>query len=359
MSTVSARWYTWLSTMVILACPLAAQHNLIIQTLGFDAHVGKNIFIYVTKATLEIADVKYTIQSSQQTFTLLCLEDTTFYTVNIFVDANSNGMYDGSSTDPSWKSTVDTYVAGDKLIELQLTSEMSAITYPVSQPPSVLTTTSAGSWNNRTFKTTGPAEAQFELNALAQTSSGSITFRGGAFGQPNPVTMAGSGTYNAGQRNSTLTMAAPFSGALNFDYGKIEGTITYAVLGVSVAISGTYGADQMMFSYTMSGVFSANGYVVLHTTASTSVNDQATVARTSTHTTPFPASSHATVDVNPASGLVRAVHVVDAAGNIMELPWFATDRSVGVQVRELPCGLFSIVIIQDKTTIMLPLLIAH
>lgn len=185
---------------------------------------------------------------------------------------------------------------------------------------------------------------------------GSLTVQGGAFGQPKPVTFNGSGPYDTHKEYGTLDISAPFSGSIVFDYGKVNGTISFYALNSVVNIYGVYGADQIMYTYVINGAIAANGYMVLRKTG---VNSVPTSQITSRIGTSFLASAQFDVSVNDGSGMVVDVYAVNTIGQSIPLPWVASDQNVEVQVRDLPVGLYTVVLVRKLGLQTATVMVAH
>lgn len=345
-------------TMMIASASLAlAQYNLVVEYSGLDNYVGKHLFVRVTKVTLEIANVRGMVNAPSGSLSMFCLEDTSSYQVEIFVDGNDNDAYDGIETDPSWLMLVTNFPGKDQTVSISMTRPQKEINYPLPPIFSTLETTHRGRWTNLTFGTSGPATATFTRSAQTSTINGNITVTGGAFGQPGPITFAGTGEFDLAGRTGTLNMIAPYGGTITMDHGFLTGTITYPSVGVTMAIQGTYADNQIMYTYTMSGAFTANGYMVMGTESATNVAHHEIATQQQLHITPLPAQTHATITFNPASGAVTSVSAFDASGARVALPWTSNEQTVDVNLTSVLSGVVAIEVSQQRATNRIPLLI--
>lgn len=333
-----------------------AQYTLTVACNGFDQFIGSSMHLRVTEGSVEVADVLQPILVGNPEYRLFCLKDTSTYQLEMFVDANNNQKYDGVETDPSWRLPAFSVVGVDKDLAMSFSDATSAITYSRELSPPSLEIWYAGYWYNQTYSTTGPSNAKMSYDACTGSIYGSLTVQGGAFGQPQPVTFNGSGPYDTHKEYGTLDISAPFSGSIVFDYGKVYGTISFPALNSVVTINGVYGADQIMYTYVISGAIAANGYLVMHKTG---VNSVPTSQITSRLGTSFLASAQFDVSVNDGSGMVVDVYAVNTIGQSIPLPWVASAQNVEVQVRDLPVGLYTVVLVQKLGLQTVTVMVAH
>jgi hypothetical protein len=266
-------------------------------------------------------------------------------------DKNMNGRYDAPPTDHAWRQEIpSTITVDDVVVQYAHNTDFTDVNMPDPYTNfSVLDTEHLGTWNNLTFSTSGPALAEFTRNADAGTLNGSIRLEGGAFGSPNPFTISGSGAFDASAESGQMVADAPLTGTLDFTKGRVHGTLAYTAIGVSMAIEGNYGADQIMFTYTMSGAFTANGWVVLQTSVATDVAEEFSDqegARAGVQAYPIPAGTMLTLGVNPSLGLVRTVTAVAADGSSVNVEHHTSDTSVMVDVSNLASGPYTLVVDQ-------------
>jgi hypothetical protein len=135
--------------------------------------------------------------------------------------------------------------------------------------------------------------------------------------------------------------------------------ISYPAVGVNMAINGNFGDDQIMYTYVMTGAFSANGYIVLRAISATSVDEGDAVNGARAGAFPQPASSHVSIPVDDTHGAVTAITLVDAAGNTTGAPWQTAESSVSVDVSSYAPGMYMLCVQQVRGSNLSPLIIQH
>lgn len=266
-----------IAIFVISSISLSGQYRVNMNFSGMGPHVGKGLYVRIVEDSLpvvwEAASVKTIIDSPVMSLSILALLEGKSYNIGWFVDVNENGKYDQPPTDHAWSLRIP-LVMTSWSFDLPHNTFFTDIAYPNPSEtmPSFVSSEWNGTWTNKTFETQGPGNAFLQLDYVNQTIYGAITMEG-AFGSPTPITMSGTGPFYPDQNVATMNMDEPFAGTLTFSNGRVTGSISYTSVGAVMNIDGNYGYNQILFDYTMSGAFDAEGWFVLNRTQTTGITD--------------------------------------------------------------------------------------
>ena len=264
-----------LLSLALIPLGASAQQVLTLEFSDMTPHVGQRMGIRVVNSTsgAEAANVTIlSIPSAAFTQEIMCLEAGQTYSVDFYADLNGNGMYDAPPMDHAWRRSVEG--GSDQTIQFTHVLEFTDIAYPNVAPPfpNLVTSNWEGEWHNITFDSRGDATAMMTMNYEEGTMSGDITTEG-AFGNPQPITISGTGPFDPVADSATTTVDDPVPGTITYIRGVLTGELT-SELGVTLALNGHYGADQMAFTYEMTGAFQANGTFLMKRTTTTGVSEE-------------------------------------------------------------------------------------
>ena len=306
-------------------------------------HVGQQMGIRVVNSASGAEAAKLTIlaiPSADFTQEILCLEAGQSYNVDFYADLNGNGMYDPPPTDHAWRRTVEG--GSDQTIQFTHVLEFTDINWPNLETPfpNLVTSQWEGEWHNITFDSRGDATATMTMNYEEGTMSGDITTEG-AFGNPQPITISGTGPFDPVADSATTTVEQPVPGTITYIRGVLTGELT-SDLGVTLNLNGHYGADQMTFTYEMTGAFEANGTFLMKRSTTTNIEEQ-------------PAMTGAVIAPHPASSIVQitgidvvapcTITMTDLSGtlHLIRSVTLLTD-GVMLDVSSLPSGVYMLTI---------------
>lgn len=314
-----------IAIFVISSISLSGQYRVDMNFSGMGPHVGKGLYVRIVEDSLpvvwEAASVKTIIDSPDMSLSILALLEGKSYNIGWFVDVNENGKYDPPPTDHAWSLRIP-LVMTSWSFDLPHNTFFTDISYPNPSEtmPSFVSSEWSGTWTNKTFETQGTGNANLQLDYVNQTIYGTITMEG-AFGSPTPITMSGTGPFYPDQNVATMNMDEPFSGTLTFSNGRVTGSISYTSVGVVMDIDGNYGYNQILFDYTMSGIWGAEGWFVLHRTQTTDVTDNPSSATTNNENSRPEASvrtlgTQAQVEYTKELGTADNIIVYDVTGRM-------------------------------------------
>jgi len=265
-----------LALLMLIPNGLLAQHKLTVNVDNTSTFIGRQLAIRVVDVATAAEVIRYTesaIQGIEYTRQLLGLVQGHSYTVDLYIDKNGDGDYDAPPVDAAWRLMVDgvTADAAVHFVALNNTTDIMFPRKPLVQPH-YLTKTYVGSWNNLTYNTTGQATGTSTVNFEHGTADLSMTTNG-AFGIPAPITMNFTGTINNTGDSADLTPVAPASGYLRFVRGRVYGVVTLQSPSVMLEILGYTGDQQIMFTYSMTGAYTANGIMTMTQGTATGITD--------------------------------------------------------------------------------------
>ncbi|MBS1560110.1 MAG: T9SS type A sorting domain-containing protein [Bacteroidetes bacterium] len=267
------KWMLFVA-MFLCATALYAQQKLAITFIGMTPHVGQLFQLRVVDKASGLEAAHHTIPSlASASFTLemFCLEKGKSYAIDFYADLNKNGRYDAPPTDHAWRLTADN-VSANVNMDFMHNTTWTDIAYPSSPTsyPNHIEQAWSGTWKNLTFSTTGDIASTITFDFVTKRVTGSAT-TAGAFGNPSPITITAEGTFDPDADTAYLTPTAPASaqGNIRFQRGVLSGSISMS--GVTLALAGDYGTNQMAMTYAMSGAFTANGTMILQRGAVTGV----------------------------------------------------------------------------------------
>ena len=315
------------SLLILLLCCAAttaahAQFEIIIQFAGMTPHVDQMLGIRVTERTSGLEAAKVVIPKIKQAdfeVRILCGRADIDYNVDFFADLNKNGAYDPPPTDHAWRELVG-IINNHAVVEFQHNLNFTDIQWPPkSDPmPSKITRDYAGSWHNNTFDTDGDATASITWDYAAKKGSGTIT-TSGAFGNPTPITITATGSYDPVKDSMALSVQSPFVGVIFFIRGEVAGAITHPEFGVNLGLSGNSGDGQLMLNYDMSGGATADGYFSMQATNVTGV-DEEEEGGSDLSATPNPADDVLHIRWHEKDGEPVRLYLVNVAGMTVATP---------------------------------------
>ncbi|MBI2793933.1 MAG: hypothetical protein HYX66_04690 [Ignavibacteria bacterium] len=315
----------FLAIVALSGISLTAQYRLNMNFSGMGPHVGKWLYVRIvdnsSTQVWEAASIKTMIDSPELSVSILALLSGAPYKIDFFIDLNGNGRYEPPPTDHAWRLLIPP-VLDSVTINFAHNTDFTDIAFPnpSETTPSFISSEWNGTWTNKTFDTQGPGSANLQLDYVNQTIFGSITMEG-AFGNPAPITMTGTGPFDPVLNTATMTMDEPFSGTITFSNGKITGAITYSTLNVVINIDGNYGYNQILFDYRMSGAFDAVGWYVLNRTQTTGIADGSASTSTNFDKSRLKASASSVgnvvqVDYSAELGIADNIVVYDVVGRL-------------------------------------------
>lgn len=331
----------------ITSITVSAQHRLNMNFSDMGASVGKMLYVRVVDNSSpierEVALVKEMIEAPSFSLSILALLHGNPYTVDFFVDMNGNDKYDAPPTDHSWRRVIPP-VMDSVDINFVHSADFTDIpfTNPAETMPSMVTSEWSGTWTNLTFGTDGSGNANLALDYNNRRFTGSITMDG-AFGSPVPITIAGSGPFSPERDSAVMNVDEPFAGSLTFVRGSVSGSITYAQAGVTMDINGNYGYDQIMFTYNMTGAFTANGWMVLNRTSTTGITDNTEARSRTLSIFPMPVQSFASLMYEESLGEPNSIVLYNVLGtSFIPVVQSRNPSSTTIDMHSLPPGVYSV-----------------
>lgn len=339
---------TVLTLCVLLSSILcSAQHSLTVRIDNISQYQDRQIGILVRDLTSSHEVIRYrqrSVTGNTYEHELWGLVTGHEYSVGVFIDVNNNLMYDEPPVDVAWQKSV-TGVVGPMTVEFVSTDATADIAFPnkVAGTFDYVTKEYVGSWINHTYSTTGPATGNSVANYAQSSGTLSITTNG-AFGIPGPMTINFEGAITPDGESIALSAQSPFTGSVALIEGFLTGEITVPSVGATLVLHGNYGEHQTMFTYTMSGAFTANGVMTLTESTATDVAEDGTQPQMPGS----PLATRTSVWPNPTEGVMHvrsqqpftSVVVLTLAGQQVYERNGPSSTATDVDLGALPAGVY-------------------
>ncbi|MBN2009820.1 T9SS type A sorting domain-containing protein [candidate division KSB1 bacterium] len=274
-----------LSTMavVIIHSQAIAQYKLMLQFHDMSPHVGQMLSIRVVDQASGFSvghSIIPAISGPDFDVEMYVMIPGHNYHIDFYADLNGNGMYDTPPADHAWRLLL-TNVVGDTSLSFIHDIVFTDVAFPPLSDIANYAGVWTGRWWNRTYSTTDSITLAVNVNPDSMKIQGAAT-TAGAFGNPQTVTFPFEGFYSANPESLSIALPSPWTGDVVFSGGNITGAVSDPTLfgvGLTLNFVGTYGESQAILEYNMSGIFTANGIMLLKKQIPTSLHTIDTARR--------------------------------------------------------------------------------